>query len=63
MRGRGRRRSTAASARRSQHDLDVAEGAGLVEVDQALLVQLEHGQEPHDDLEALDERLGERAEA
>ena len=35
---------------------------GLVEVDQALLVQLEHGEEAHDDLEPLDERAGERAE-
>ena len=37
-------------------DLDVAEGVGLVEVDQALLEQLEHGEEAHDDLEPLDER-------
>ena len=29
---------------------------GLVEVDQALLEQLEHGEEPHHDLEPLDER-------
>ena len=44
-------------------DLDVAEGAGLVEVDEALLEQLEHGEEAHHDVEALDERAGELAEA
>src|SRR3546814_16672271 len=37
------------------HDLDVAEGGGLVEVDEALLEQLQHGEEPHHHLEALDE--------
>src|SRR5688572_4374063 len=31
------------------NDLDVAEGAGLVEVDEPLLEQLEHGEEAHDD--------------
>src|SRR3546814_1438136 len=29
------------------HDLDVAEGGGLVEVDEALLEQLQNGEEPH----------------
>ena len=43
-------------------DRDVAEVAGLVELDQALLVQLEHGEEAHDDLEPLDQRAGELAE-
>src|SRR3546814_9523891 len=44
------------------HDLDVAEGGGLVEVDEALLEQLQHGEEPHHHLEALDEVAGELAE-
>ena len=34
----------------------------LLDVDGALLEQLEHGEEPHDDLELLDERRGELAE-
>src|SRR5829696_705119 len=40
-------------------DVDVAEARGLADVDVALLEQLEHRQEPHDDLDALDERIGE----
>ena len=35
---------------------------GLVEVDEALLEQLEDGEEAHDDLEPLDEVAGELAE-
>ena len=46
----------------SQMIVDVAEGAGLVEVDEALLEQLEHGEEAHDDLEPLDQRGGEPPE-
>ena len=37
-------------------DLDLAEAVGLVELDEALLEQLEHGEEADDDLEPLDER-------
>ena len=43
-------------------DLDVTERDGLVELDEALLEQLEQGQEAHDDLDALDELAGELAE-
>src|SRR4051794_31671619 len=43
-------------------DGDLAERLGLVEIDQALLAQLEHGQEAHDDLEPLDQVGGEPAE-
>src|SRR5690606_40887544 len=43
-------------------DLDVGEGAGLVEVDEALLEQLEHGQEADDDVEPLDQASGELPE-
>ena len=35
---------------------------GLVELDQALLEQLEHGEEAHDHLEPLDQAAGEPAE-
>src|SRR5262245_51771925 len=42
--------------------LDVAERVGLVHVDQPLLVQLEHGQEADDDLEAVHQPVGEAAE-
>src|SRR5262245_52873890 len=45
------------------HDLDVAEGAGLVELDEALLEELEHGEEAHDDVEPLHEAAGELTEA
>ena len=37
--------------------------AGLVEVDEALLEQLEDGEEANDDLEPLDQVAGELAEA
>src|SRR5690349_6848870 len=43
-------------------DLDLAERPRLEDVDQALLVHLEDGEEAHDDLEPLDERRGELAE-
>src|SRR4051794_33177114 len=43
-------------------DLDLAEVAGLVELDHPLLEQLEHGQEPHDELEPLGEAGGETTE-
>src|SRR3954447_14250677 len=43
-------------------DLDLAEGSRLEDVDQALLVHLEDGEEADDDLEPLDERRGELAE-
>src|SRR5690349_10173901 len=42
--------------------LDLAERVGLVEVDQALLEELQEGQEAHDDLEALDQAVGQAAE-
>ena len=37
------------------HDLDVAERARLIEVDEPLLEQLEHRQEPDHDVETLDQ--------
>src|SRR5687767_6358717 len=42
-------------------DGEIAEVLGLVEVDQALLVELEDGQEAHDDGEALGQVLGQVA--
>src|SRR4051812_4795331 len=44
------------------HDLDLAEGARLIEVDETLLVQLEQGQEAHHDLEAFGEARGDGPE-
>src|SRR5579864_5342177 len=43
-------------------DLQFAEVAGLVDVDQATLEQLEHGQEAHDDLQAFAVVAGELPE-
>src|SRR5947209_793361 len=40
-------------------DLEVAEQRALVELDEALLVELEHGEEADDDLEALGQVLGQ----
>ena len=36
-------------------DADLAEAVGLVDLDEALLVQLEHGEEADDDVEPLDQ--------
>ena len=44
-------------------DGEVAERLDLVDVDDALLVELEHGEEPHDDLDAVVDPGDERAEA
>ena len=48
--------------RAEPRDDDVAERRDLVEVDEALLAQLEHGEEADDDLEPLVDAVGELAE-
>ena len=42
--------------------VDVTEAIGLIELDQALLVQLEDGEEAHDDLEPLGQVGGQPGE-
>src|SRR6478735_5628226 len=43
-------------------DHDRPEVLGLVELDEALLEQLEHGEEAHDHVEAIGERIGQAGE-
>ena len=58
------RRDRPGAARWPSHTISISPKApGWIEVDHALLVQLEQGQEPHDDLEPLDERRGQLPEA
>src|SRR3954468_22294450 len=52
-----------ASVSTDPRDFDVAEPLRLVKVNHALLVQLQHGQKVHDDLDSLREGGGEAPEA
>ena len=61
-RRRGSRRRRPRRTPAIHDDLDVAEALGLVELDHALLEQLEHGEEAHDHLQPLDEAVGQPAE-